>query len=107
MYSQEATILSNIEIIEFDIFLALQLETRNSIIVDTVNNQPLLYNNKFITYPKSDMNDKDIIGFDPFNNNRLMQFLFSLYMKLSKRCRTGSIILYIKSRSKWKRNCHL
>ncbi len=40
MYSQEATILSNIEIIGFDIFLALQLETRNSIIVDTVNNQP-------------------------------------------------------------------
>lgn len=81
MYSQEATILSNIEIIEFDIFLALQLETRNSIIIDTANNQPLLYNNKFITYPKSDMNDKDIIGFDPFNNNRLMQFLFSLYMR--------------------------
>jgi hypothetical protein len=79
MLSNEPRYLSIINSIELEILMFLQLETRNNIVLD--NGQPLLYQNKFIHYPKEAIQDRNIIPFDLINNSRLMQFLFSIYIR--------------------------
>lgn len=90
MYQNEPNYLSMIDRLEFDLFITLQLETRNNIVIDSFTNQPLSYNGKFICYPKDKIQDKTIATFDPFNNPRFMQFIFSLYIRNYQR--DGNIV---------------
>lgn len=95
MYNNEPRYLSAIAQIEFDLFISLELETRNNIVIDSLTNQPLSCNGKFICYPKDTIQDKTIIPFDPFNNPRLMQFLFSIYMRNIQRRGTPVLAFFL------------
>lgn len=80
MYANEPNYINSMNLIETEILMLLELETRNNIVIDT-NGQPLVYQNKFINFPKNSIQDKNIITFDIFNNTRLMQFLFTIYIR--------------------------
>ena len=80
MYANEPNYINSMNLIETEVLMLLELETRNNIIID-INNQPLVYQNKFINFPKNVIQDKNIIAFDIFNNTRLMQFLFTIYIR--------------------------
>ena len=78
MYANEPNYINSMSLIETEILMLLELETRNNIVIDT-NGQPLVYQNKFINFPKDVIQDKNIVAFDIFNNARLMQFLYNIY----------------------------
>lgn len=80
MYANEPNYINSMSLIETEILMLLELETRNNIVIDT-NGQPLVYQNKFINFPKDVIQDKNIVAFDIFNNARLMQFLFTIYIR--------------------------